>query len=188
MTVEVSPILSAVYRGDEAAVERLRSMSPSLTLFEAAAIGDAAGVRRLVADEPAGVNTHSVDGWTALHLASFFGHVGVVEALLAARADVHARSRNSHGNTPLHAAAAGRGDIRIVSQLLAAGADVDAAEPAGYRPLHLAAGQGKAAVVDTLLARGAAAEARTSDGKTALALAEEGGHAMVARRLRGEMP
>jgi hypothetical protein len=38
-------------------------------------------------------------GWTALHLASFYGHSSIVESLLQAGANVEVR--NDSGNTPL---------------------------------------------------------------------------------------
>lgn len=38
-------------------------------------------------------------GWTALHLASFYGHLRVVESLLKAGANLEVR--NNSGNTPL---------------------------------------------------------------------------------------
>jgi ankyrin repeat protein len=183
-----SPILAAVYRGDRTAVDGMLAAGARLTLCEAAAVGDAARIRQLVAGDPGALGTPSPDGWPPLHLAAYFGHGDAVDALLDARADVHARSTNSHGNTALHAAAAGRGDVRILSRLLARGADVNAVEPTNYRPLHLVAERGDVTLIETLLAHGADASARASDGKTALAVAEERGHTLAARRLRGEMP
>ena len=188
MTSAPSPVLAAVYRGDGASVERLLADGTTLTLCEAAAVGDAARVRRLAAAEAAAVAVPSPDGWSALHLAAYFGHGDAVDALLEARADVHARSTNSHANTALHAAAAGRGTVRIVTRLLARGADVNAVEPSNDRPLHLAAERGDVALIELLLGHGADATARGSDGKTALSIAEEHGHTLAARRLRGEMP
>ena len=88
----------------------------------------------------------------------------------------------------LHAALAGRGDLRIVSQLLASGADVNARAAGGYTPLHIAAFHDDVSIVNTLLAHGAAAEARDDQGRTPLTIAEAQGQTHVARRLRGEMP
>ena len=111
----------------------------------------------------------------------------VVQAL-AAGADVHAWSANALHNQPLHAAMAGSADLRILTALLAKGADVNAVEHGGYTPLHLAAGRGELALLNVLLAHGASAEAATDDGKTAEAIARERGHLLAARRLRGELP
>jgi ankyrin repeat protein len=181
-------VLEAVYRGDRAAVDRLLADGVTLTLCEAAALGDASRVRALARAEPAALARRSPDGWPALHLAAHFGHGDAVDALLEARADVRAYSDNHEANTALHAALAGRGGLRIVSRLLAGGADVNARAGGGYTPLHIAAFEGDAATLNTLLAHGAEAEARADDGKTALAIAEERGHTLAARRLRGEMP
>ena len=183
-----SPVLSAVYRGDRAAVDRLLAEGATLTLCEAAALGDAARVRELARAEPGAVAHRSPDGWPALHLAAHFGHGAVVDALLHVRADVRAYSENHEANTALHAALAGAGGLRIVSRLLAAGADVNARAGGGYAPLHIAAFGGDVTLLNTLLAHGADPDARADDRKTALAIAEERGHALAARRLRGEMP
>jgi len=111
-----------------------------------------------------------------------------VDALLAAGADVRALSDNHEANTALHASLAGRKSVRIVTALLARGADVNARAAEGYTPLHIAAFEGDVPLIDTLLAHGATAEVRADDGQTALAIAEQRGHAQAARRLRGEMP
>ena len=183
-----SKILEAVYRGRREELAALLAAGPALTIFEAAALGDAARIRALLRQTAALAGERSDDGWTALHLAAHFGHADAVDALLAAGADVHAWSENSLRNQPLHAAMAGRGDFRILTALLSKGADVNAVEHGGYRPLHLAAARPEPALVETLLARGADAAALTDDGKTALAIAEGRGDPKVARRLRGEMP
>jgi uncharacterized protein len=102
-----SPVLAAVYRGDRAAVDRLLAQGATLTLCEAAALGDAPRVRALARAEPAALAARSPDGWPALHLAAHFGHGDAVDALLEARADVRAYSDNHAANTALHAALAG---------------------------------------------------------------------------------
>jgi uncharacterized protein len=183
-----TPILAAVYRRDRAAADRLIADGATPTLYEAAALGDATRVRALARIEPAAVGQRSPDGWPPLHLAAHFGHGDAVEALLDARADVRARSDNHEANTALHAGLAGRADLRIVSRLLARGADVNARAAGGHTPLHIAAFRDDVALINALLAHGASAEARSDDGKTALTIAEQQGHASVARRLRGENP
>jgi ankyrin repeat protein len=183
-----TPILTAVYRRRPDELAALLAQGPTLTLFEAAAVGDAEAVRRAWASDPAARSGRSPDGWPALHLAAHFDRGEAVEALLAAGADVGMRSDNDESNSALHAALAGRAGLRVVTALLARGADVNARDGGGYTPLHIAAFGGDVAVINTLLARGASAEARANDGRTALAIAEDKGHAQAARRLRGEMP
>jgi uncharacterized protein len=183
-----TPLLAAVYRNDRTTVDQLLAGGPPPTLCEAAALGDAARVRALARAEPAALAVRSPDGWPALHLAAFFGHGDAVDALVQARADVRAVSANHEGNTALHAALAGRRDLRVVTRLLASGADVNARAAGGYTPLHIAAFHDDVPIVNTLLAHGAAAEARDDGGRTPLMIAEAQGQAHVARRLRGEMP
>ena len=183
-----TPILSAVYRGRSDELATLLAAQPALTLFEAAALGDAARVREIARAEPASLRGRSPDGWPALHLAAHFGHGDAVEALLGVGADVRALSDNHEANTALHASLAGRKSARVVSVLLARGADVDARAGGGYTPLHIAAFGGDVELINTLLAHGANGQARADDGTTALAIAEAHGHARAARRLRGEMP
>jgi uncharacterized protein len=183
-----TPLLAAVYRRDAATVERLLADGNRPTLYEAAAMGDAPRVRALARAEPAAVAARSPDGWPPLHLAAFFGHGDALDALLEAGADVRARSTNDEANTALHAALAGARSHRIVSRLLAGGADVNARAGGGHTPLHIAAFHDDVALVNVLLAHGAAAEARDDQQRTPLAIAEATGQAQVARRLRGEMP
>jgi uncharacterized protein len=183
-----TPLLAAVYRADRATMERLLGGGATPTLYEAAALGDAARIRTLARTTPAAVAERSPDGWPPLHLAAYFGHGDAVDALLEARADVRAYSTNDEGNTALHAALAGRRDHRIVSRLLASGAEVNARAAGGYTPLHIAAFHDDVGVVETLLAHGAAADAREDQGRTPLAIAEDQGQKQVERRLRGEMP
>jgi uncharacterized protein len=183
-----TPLLAAVYRADRATVEELLAAGAAPTLYEAAALGDAARIRALARATPANLAQRSPDGWTPLHLAAYFGHGDAVDALLEARADIRAYSTNDEGNTALHAALAGRRDLRIVSRLLAGGADVNARAAGGSTPLHIAAFHDDVGVVEALLAHGAAAEARDDEGRTPLAIAEAKAQTHVARRLRGEMP
>lgn len=183
-----TPILAAVYRGKPEELAVLLAAHPAPTLFEAAATGDAARVRELIAADPASLGVCSPDGWPPLHLAAHFGHGDAVDALLEGRANVDARSANREGNMALHAALAGRGDARIVSRLLARGADVNARAAGGYTPLHIAAFRGAAALAELLLAYGADASPRSDDGKLAMDIAQARGHTQLARRLRGELP
>ena len=183
-----TPLLLAVYRGNADEIAAALGGRPAPTLFEAAALGDAARVRALAAGDPAAVGQRSPDGWPPLHLAAHFGHGDAVDALLEAKADVHARSTNGEGNMALHAALAGKSGARIVSRLLARGADVNARAAGGHTALHEAAFRGNLELTALLLAHGADATARNDEGQTPLDVAQARGHAALARRLRGEWP
>ena len=136
--------------------------------FEAAQSGDARALaRRLQADPDLGT-AYSADGWTALHLAAYFGHAAAVRLLLERGADVHARSANDTANTPLHAALAGAREAATVGLLLDHGADVNA--------------RGDLALIDRLVAQGAV-PTPMEGGATPADLAAERGHPEAARRL-----
>src|SRR6185369_6829271 len=77
-----SAILTAVYHRQKEIVNLLVSRGATMTLFEACAAGEFERVERLVNDDQLGVVAFSSDGWTPLHLASFFGHSAIVELLL----------------------------------------------------------------------------------------------------------
>ena len=161
-----SELLEALYRGDTAAVENLRIDAGELTIFEAAAIGDPARVHELLLLEPGFVDQWSPDGFTALHLAAFFGHADVAAELIRRGSDVGAVARNPLRVQPLHSAAAG-GHNEIARLLLEAGADPNARQDGGFVPIHAAAQAGNDALYELLVAAGADQEAATDDGRTA---------------------
>ncbi|HYE13703.1 MAG TPA: ankyrin repeat domain-containing protein [Pyrinomonadaceae bacterium] len=109
------------------------------------------------------------------------GRASDVERLLAAGADVEARSA-AHNYTALVLAAAGR-HTSVVEILLGGGADVDAKDVGGKTSLIHAATVGDEAVVEALLNAGADVNARDSRGLTALMWAVSAGHAGVVKVL-----
>ena len=175
----LTPILHARYRDDLEMVRALLAANPDLDVFEAAALGDEHAAGRLVDADPGLVESWSGDGFTALHLAVFFGHPDMATLLIGHGADVAAVSRNPMTVMPLHSAVAGR-DARTVEVLLASGADVNATSHAGFTPLLDAAQNGDRSIVELLLARGADPELTTEAGKRARDLALEKGHQDVA--------
>jgi len=169
-----SPLLAAAYTRDSLVVaELVACVEPDI--FEASALGDLDLVNSLLATQAGVMQARSGDGWTALHLAAFFGNGAVVARLLEAGASTAEQSRNKEANFPLHAAIAGAASESVVDAILAAGADVDAEASGGVRPLHLAASRGSRSLVEALIARGADPEAVTADGRTPAAIAAERG-------------
>lgn len=160
-----SGLLDALYRGDSRTVEAMRTDGSELTIFEAAAVGDGARVHELLLLEAGFVDLWSPDGFTALHLAAFFGHANIAAELLRGGADVGAVSRNPLGVQPLHSAAAG-GHTDVVRVLLDHGADPNARQEGGFAPIHSAAQHGNEELYDLLVAAGADPEAATDDGRT----------------------
>jgi ankyrin repeat protein len=174
-----SDVLMALYMGDRDKAKALAA-SVQLTLPELAAFGDLAQLTQHVLLKPGDLQTYSADGWTALHLASYFGYAAVVVRLLRAGANLDARSRNQQGNTALHAAIAGRNEMPVTAALLGAGSDAGAVDAQGYTPLHLAASRGDRALTELLLACGVDRMVLTGDGKCASELAREKNHPDLA--------
>ena len=118
-------------------------------------------------------------GDTALHIAAASHQPDLVAQLLALKAD--ARARNRRSATPLHAAAGGQpgqpdfsptAQVAVISALITAGADVEAANMDGTRPLHRAVRCRCAAAVEALIAAGADPRALNGRGTSPLRLTE----------------
>jgi len=177
-----SEILNALYHQKPDEAVRLADAAPSLTIWEAAALGRDAAVEPLLASDGALANTASPDGYFPLGLAAFFGHLSTVKLLLARGADVHASAQNAMKVQPLHAAVGSR-KAETVALLLEHGADVNARQQVGYTPLMGAAAAGRADLVDLLLDHGADPSLISEDGKTAADVAREHGHPALAESL-----
>lgn len=178
----LSPLLAATYTRNPALITLVRSYADS-DLCEAAALGDVDALRARLDAHPADISSYSGDGWTALHLAAFFGHEHAVSLLLERDANPLAVSKSPETNHPLHAALSGADSFAIVDALLNAGADPSAAAAGGVRPLHVAASRGDSRSVEALLARGADPSHRTTDGRTASAIAAERGFPELSKFL-----
>lgn len=183
----VSALLWAVYSGQTLVRDFLRSgLEPDLP--EAAALGDTARLTHLLGPEPAiareRANGRSADGWPLLHLAAAFADLPTVRLLLDAGAEVSQVAQTPMRNQALHAALALSKNPESIRLLLERGADVNAVQTAGYRPLHEAAAAGRADLVQLLLDAGADRTVRCDRGKTAADYATERGHTQVAAMLQ----
>jgi ankyrin repeat protein len=157
MASELGPILLALYKGERGRAGELAAEAGSLNVFEAAALGDTARVEELLGEDPELAKAWSPDGFTALHYAAFFGSPEAVRALVAAGADLEARSTNQEfapEATPLHSAvAAGRMDN--AEALLEASADPNARQHGGFTPLMEAEQRGDLDLAELLIRHGA---------------------------------
>jgi adenosylhomocysteine nucleosidase len=178
----VSALLQARYRNDRAVLDTLLAADPDMDVFDAAALGHIDRLRHRLEEDPARVTAFAGDGFTALHLAAFFGKVEAARILLDAGASVATYGRNELANQPLHAAAAGR-HIEVCRILLAAGADVTTTQHGGFTPLHEAAQSGDVELAELFLSAGADPLAVADDGRTAAAMAADAGHVDLAARL-----
>ena len=145
--------LAAVYRGHPGIADLLLRHGAELDPFTAASLGLTDQLEVLLDRGQAAPGERSPDGWTALHLAAFFGHRETAAMLLDRGADLAARSTNDLANTPLHAALAG-GRGPVAELLVERGADVNAVAN-GLRPLDIAEGREDHEMVEYLTRHGA---------------------------------
>lgn len=172
----VSAVRRAIYAKQDGIAELLLDANPALDVFDAAAAGRTRGLEELLEGEPALATAWSSDGFTALHLAAFFGHDDAAQLLLEQGADAHAVARNPDLQVaPLHSAAAG-GHAKIVALLLEHGADPNARQGGGFTPLHSAAQNDDRESVEALLESGADPALATDAGETPGDLARAAGH------------
>lgn len=116
----VSAILLAMYYGHPEIAQLFAGRGATLSIHEAAAVGDEASVRRLLDADPSLLDAFSEDGFPPLGLAIFFRHPALARVLIERGADVSAPSRNTQKVAPLHAAAA-VADRDTIALLLARG-------------------------------------------------------------------
>ena len=180
-----SAVMLAMYYGHPAIATMLVNNGATLNIFEAAAVGKTEIVKAFVTANPPLVKEYAPDGFTALQLASFFGHADAAEALLKAGAQVNAVAQNPQKVMALHSAIAGN-HTAVTRVLLAYDADVNATQEAGITPLHESAQNGNLEITEMLLAHGAILNVASADGKTPLALAVDYGHEAVAGLLRDQ--
>ena len=129
-----------------------------------------------------GVDVSRNSDFTPLLIAAQSCRKGMVELLLANKADV--TCKDGLGDTPLHIAILGckQETKEMVVALLESGADVNGKDSLGRTPLQLAAAQGNASVVEALVAKGADVNEKGVSGKTPLQSAK--GHKDVEEILR----
>ena len=160
----MSDVLQNLYRGNRDEAERIAE-GKELTIFEAAALGRTDRVSELLEDDPELAKAFGDDGFHALGLACFFGHVDAARVLLERGADVNALSRNEHIQTAaIHAASAsneqGSGEetrYELVKLVLDHGADPNLPQAGGFTAMDAARQNGDKRVEQLLLDRGASA-------------------------------
>ena len=182
----LSPLIVAVYWGKREILEYLRARTGDLDSWEAVVLGDNTRVKKFIDQDPGLVTAYSPDGFTALHLAVFFGQPETARLLVEAGANVLARTTNALENHPLHAAVAGSDAAsRLASAelLLKAGAAVNERQSGGFTALMAAAQNGDADLLRVLLAHGADPSIKDDQGRTAADIAQAAGHTEVAAEL-----
>ena len=162
----LSAVLTALYHRQREACEALVAAGPELDVLEAAALGQANRLR----DDPDALSARTPEGFTALHLAAFFGGGEAVRALLAAGAAADGDADNRQRVRPIHSAVAAH-DSDAVRALLEAGADPNVQQQGGFTPVQGAAHSDDPELVRLLLDHGADPSLTTDDGRDAATMA-----------------
>lgn len=182
----ISALMLAAYHRHPELVTLLAADRADLTIHEAAVLGHGERIRQLLEQDPSMGNLLSVDGFTPLGLAAFFGNSHIVEQLLSAGADPNIGSTNRMHVRPIHSAAA-HSDmdiaLRLVRCLLEHGAEVNVAQSGGWTPLHQAAAHGREELVRLLLEWGADTRIESETHKTPHQMAVDNGYPEVASLL-----
>ena len=169
---KMTRLMRACDRGDLARVVELLAWRSDVDaqdadswapLHFASALGRLEVARELVARGGARLETRNARGKSALHLACSFGHAATARLLLDAGALVDGEDGECH--TPLWCASALNQPLEIVRELLARGANVNAADDGNRTPLVIASKNGSAAIVRELISRGADLDAQTTVGR-----------------------
>ena len=105
---------------------------------------------------------------TLLHVASYYGHAGMVMLLLGKV--VKKNKADNYGQTPLYIASE-NGHLEIVRLLVDAGAEKDKANNEGVTPMFIASQDGHLEVVRLLLEKGADKDKANNRGVTPLQIA-----------------
>ena len=174
-----SPRLVAIYYQKHDIAKALADAKGQVDFFEAAALGRVDRIKQLLREDPSLASAYSPDGFPAVGLAAFFGHLEAVRTFIAAGANIHAAATNAFKVQAIHAAVASK-NLDIVRAVLEAGADPNAAQQQGFRPIHEAGSSGSRELAELLLKYGADATLKGDNGKNAIDNAREKGHAELA--------
>jgi ankyrin repeat protein len=114
-------------------------------------------------------NIRTADGSALIHLAAQRAYPGLIDFLMAKRADINIKNRS--GAAPLHEAARA-GNISIMEALIAGGADVNSQDAKGNSAMHIAVPpQAHGRALELLLSRGANPNLRDEHGESPLHIA-----------------
>jgi ankyrin repeat protein len=158
---------------------QISAIEVSLTLFSAVD-KNCAGLLAELLDHGASVDARDRFGARPLSHAARFGHLEVVDLLLARGAPIDAR--NLAGGTALYFAAEGS-RTTVAQRLIERGADVKLTGRGGISPIAAAAYAGNDAIVAALLAAGADERATDETGKAPIVYAAAGARFDIVKRL-----
>jgi len=180
---DMSPLLLACYYNKPHLVKIFIKSLDGVSIFEAAAAGLLEDLSQMVDNDESLVNKISDHGFSALGIATHFGHEDMVRHLLTKNADPNLPSQNGYLVFPLHTAV-GAGHLPISKLLIEGNAEVNVLQASRISPLHLAAQIGNIEMIILLLENGARIDIKNDNGQTASDLARERGHEEISEILK----
>jgi len=152
--------------------------------IQAAEVGDLQRLKELIAEWKVtgdfDINATNKKGATALILASYAGHINIVQFLIDEGAKVNAHTDN--GISALWIASY-EGYLDIVKFLVTQGADLNVKENNGATALMASSQTGHLSVLHFLVSQGADVNAHANNGITALWIASSQGHIDIVKFL-----
>lgn len=178
----LSALMTALYYRQQKIAELIAAVKPSLSPYEAAALGDEKTLREHLKMDPGNIHGFAPDGFPLLGLAAYFGREKIVAILMEKGADPNREANNGSRLRPIHAAVAA-GHQNLLRLLLKHGADPNVGQKGGFTPLMSAAHRGSRTMVEMLLEAGADVTLKSEAGETAKDFALKDGHVEIAALL-----
>lgn len=149
-------------------------------IFDAARSGTVETVKNILAKDKSLINAVSPQGYTPLLLATYRGNNEVASYLIDNGANINLTT----GFGTIVMAAIVKKNTAILEKLIAAKADINAADEKGITPLMLAVQFQQAETVALLLKSGAKKDSKDKAGKTAFEYATESGNDNLIKLLK----
>ena len=179
---DISPLLLACYYKKPQIIKVMLKHLQDPDLFESTAANVLDLVKVWLETHPESIDSYASHGFTALGIASYFGHEEIVRYLLLKGADPNLPSNNGYRVYPLHSAISSNYE-GVAKMLVEAGAEVNVAQASLITPLHSAAQNGNIEMLILLLEQGAQVQMQTEHGETPADLARARGHKEIAKIL-----
>lgn len=170
----MSAVLFSLYINQPSITSLILSFKPDLDIYDLAALGGAAQISAVIATNPKIIHEYNGVGFTALHIASYFGHADIVTLILENDGDVDKLTMDGSDLTALQSAVSNL-KYDAVDALLKFNPNVDVRMLGGFTPLMTAAALGSKELVLKLIKHDADITLVSDDGRDASAFALSAG-------------
>ncbi len=175
----ISAVLFSLYINKPEITDLILLYNPNLDIYDLSALGETEKLSTLINANPKLVHEYNGVGFTALHVASYFGYQDTVALLIDNGAEVDKRTMDGSDLTALQSAVSNlKSDV--VKVLLQFSADVNVQMLGGFTPLMTAAAMGSKELIMLLLENNANKKLTSDDGRDAVSFAVSAGHNEIA--------